>query len=161
MKLQKQILLVSALMLALAMPAWAQVEKAAMRTTGVSCGVCSAVSEVKLRRIAGVDKVSISKSNESVMVFYKPGALFQPAEIRKILEPLHVGIAQFQVSARGRVQEQGGKRFFVAGKDRFVLTSALSAPKVPAETSVVIEAILNDKISPMELRVLSFKPVTP
>ena len=159
MKPQKEILLSFALMLALAMSALAQVEKAAMRTKGISCGVCAVVSEVHLRGIVGVDKVTISKSNESVMVSYKPGAPFQPAEIRKVLEPLNVGIAQFQVSARGRVQDQGGKRFFVAGKDRFVLTSAANAPKVPSGTPVVIEGILNDKLNPMELKVLAFRPV--
>ncbi len=157
MNLHKQILLISALMLVLAMPVFAQVEKAAMHTTGVSCGVCSAVSELKLRRIAGVDKVTISKSQESVMVSYKPGALFLPAEIRKVLEPLKVGIAQFEVSARGSMQNQGGKQFFVAGKDRFVLSSAANAPRLPSETPVVVEAILNDKVSPMELRIVSFK----
>jgi len=159
MKLQKLVPLMPALMFAFALPAWAQVEKAAMRTTQLSCGVCAVVSEVQLRRIAGVDKVTISKSTEVVIVTYKPGALFLPEEIRKVLEPLKVGIAQFQVSARGHVQDQGGKRFFVAGRDRFVLTAAANAPKPPSGTPVLIEAILNDKLNPMELRVLSFKPV--
>lgn len=158
MKLHKQISLLSALVLASAMPILAQVEKATIRTTKISCGTCAAVSEFKLKRLAGVDKVTISLSNESVMVFYKPAANFQPAEIRKVLEPLYVGIAQFQVSARGRVQDQGGKRYFVAGKDRFVLAAAANAPKVPSETPVVVEAVLNDKLNPMEIRVLAFRP---
>jgi cation transport ATPase len=159
MKLPKQILLLSALVFGLAMPALAQVEQAAMRTTGISCGVCAVVSEVHLRAIAGVDKVTISKSAESVVVSYKPGALFQPAQIRKAVEGLNVGIAQFQISARGRVQDQSGKRFFVAGRDRFVLTSVANAPKVPSETPVMIEGVLNDRVNPMELRILTFKPV--
>lgn len=159
MKPRKEILLSFGLMLALAMSALAQVEKAAMRTKGISCGVCAVVSEVHLRGIAGVDKVTISKSAESVVVSYKPGAPFQPAEIRKAVEGLNVAIAQFEVSVRGRVQDEGGKRFFLAGKDRFVLASAANAPKVPSGTPVVIEAILNDKVNPMELRVLAFKPI--
>jgi hypothetical protein len=159
MKRQKEILLSCALMLALAMSAMAQVEKAEMRTKGISCGVCALVSEVHLRRISGVDKVAISKSAESVVVSFKPGAAFQPAEIRKAIEGLSVAIAQFEVSVRGRVQDQGGKRFFLAGKDRFVLASAANAPKVPSGSPVVIEAILNDKLNPMELRVLAFKPL--
>ena len=159
MKLHKQVLLGTALVLALAMPAFAQVEKAAMRTTGISCGVCAAVSEVNLRRITGVDSVAISKSNESVMVSYKPGADFRPVEIRKVFEPLNVTISQFQVSARGRVQDQDGKRFFVAGRDRFVLAAAApNMPKVPSGTPVIVEAVLNDKLNPMELRVLAFRP---
>ena len=51
-----------------------------------------------IRGIAGVDKVTISKSAESVVVSYKPGAPFQPAEIRKAVEGLNVAIAQFEVS---------------------------------------------------------------
>ena len=160
MKLHKQILLSSAVMVALAMPALAQVDMAAMRTVGIECGMCAALSELSLRRIEGVDKVTISKSNESVMIFYSPGALFQPEEIRRVFEPLRVFIEVFQVRARGQVQEQDGKRFFVAGKDRFVLAaSAPGAPKVPSGTPVVIEAVLDDQLDPMELTVLTFKTV--
>ena len=62
MKLHKQILLSSAVVVALAMPALAQVDMAAMRTIGIECGMCAALSELSLRRIEGVDKVTISKS---------------------------------------------------------------------------------------------------
>lgn len=159
MKLQEHVLISFAVVLAAAIPAMAQVEKAAMKTTGISCGVCAAVSEVNLRRITGVDKVTISRSAEAIMVAYKPGAPFQPAEIRKVLEPLNVGIVQFQISAKGRVEEQAGKRFFVAGKDRFLLAASANAPKVPAGTPVLIEGRLNDKLNPMELQVMTVKPV--
>jgi hypothetical protein len=161
MKLGRQIVLLGALALASAVPALAQVDKAAMRTTGIACGVCAMVSEVGLRKINGIDKVTISRSNEAIMIAYKPGAAFLPAEIRKVLEPLNVGIAQFQISARGRVEDQGGKLFFVAGRDRFVLTPpAANAPKVPTTGLVSIEGVLNDRRNPMELRVLAVKPVS-
>ena len=159
MKPQKEILLSFALTLAWAMPALAQVEKAVMRTNGISCGVCALVSEVHLRGIVGVDQVTISTSAESVVVSFKPGAPFQPAEIRDAIEGLNVSIVQFEVSVRGRVRDEGGKRFVLAGQDRFVLASAANAPKVPSGTPVVIEAILNDKLNPMELRVLAFEPI--
>ena len=160
MKQLQLILLPSALVIALAMPALAQVEMVAMRTIGIECGVCAAVSEINLRRIEGVDKVTISKSNESVMIAYSPGALFQPEEIREVLAPLFVQIKVFQVRARGIVQEQDGKRFFVAGKDRFVLAPASpGSPEVPSGTPVVIEAVLDDTPNPMELTVLTFKSV--
>ena len=55
MKLQKHMLLVFALLSASTRPAVAQVEKVAMRTTGISCGVCAAVSEANFKRMAGVD----------------------------------------------------------------------------------------------------------
>lgn len=160
MKLQENVFRIWVFVFALAAPAWAQVEKVAMRTTGISCGVCAAVSEISFRRMPGVDEVTISKSKESIVLSYKPGARFQPAEIRKVLDPLNVGIAEFQVSARGRVHDQAGKRFFMAGKDRFLLVpSAANAPRVPLDTPVVIQGVLNDKLSPMELKVLGFKRI--
>jgi copper chaperone CopZ len=159
MKLPDQMLLVSALALASAVPVAAQVEKVAMHTTGISCGVCAAVSEISFKRIPGVDKVSISLSQEAIMLSYKPGATFDPQGIRKVLQPLEVGVVQFQISARGRVQERDGKRFFVAGKDRFVLSQVANAPAIPSDTPILIEGILNDHVHPMEVKILNFKTI--
>jgi len=157
MKFQ-QILLLSSL-LTVALPAAAQVEKAAIRTTGISCGTCAAVSEFYLRRLPSIDKISISRKNEAVMVSYKPGATFQPKDLREALQKTDVGITQLQISARGRVQEQAGKRFFVAGKDRFLLVSAPNTPQLPSNTPVLIEAVVNDRTDPMELRIMTYKPL--
>jgi cation transport ATPase len=137
--------------------AHAQVDKAAMRTTGISCGECAAVSEVYLRRLDGIDKVTISKSQEVVVITYKPGSSFQPWDIRDALERTDVGVVQFQVSARGRLQEAGGKKYFVAGKDKFIL--AQTSVPVPADAMVEVQGIVNDKPDPMELKVLTVKPL--
>ena len=137
----------------------AQVEKVAMRTTGISCGVCAGLSEIYFRRLSGVDQVKISISNEAIMLTFKPGAAFDPAAIRKILQPLEVGVSQFQIGARGRVQEQAGKRFFIAGKDKFLVLDAVNSPTVPLDAPVRIEGILYDRATPMEVIVLSVKPV--
>src|ERR1041385_3504523 len=109
MKLHRQVLLV--LFGAIALPAMAQVDKVAIRTTGISCGTCAAVSEIYLKRLPNVDKVAISIKNEAVLVSYKAGATFQPKDLRDVLKKTEVGVTQFQISARGRVQEQAGKRF--------------------------------------------------
>jgi copper chaperone CopZ len=141
-------------------PLSAQVEKVAMRTTGISCGVCAAVSEVNLRRLPGVDKVTISRSKEAIMLSYKPGAgSFRPQEFRELLKPLEVGVVQFQISARGRVHEESGKRFFIAAKDKFEIVTVPNGTKVPLDTSLIVEGILNDQTSPMQLKILSIKPV--
>ena len=153
-------LLLSVLLLTLIMPLLSQVETVAMRTTGISCGVCAAVSEISLKQMTGVDRVAISLAKETIIISYKPGAAFSPRRIREVLQPLEVGVVQFQISARGCVQEQGGKRFFMAGKDRFVFVAAGDAP-IPRDTSIMIEAILNDRLDPMELKILSFKPLKP
>lgn len=160
MKPYKQIALLCGLALASTQPLLAQVDKTAMRTPGIACGACAAVAEINLRRLAGVDKVAISRGNETVVISHKPGATFHPAAIREVLEPLGVAIAQVQISARGRVQEQDGQRFFVAGKNKFAVVAAANAPKIPSGTLVLIEAVVNDRADPMELTVMTVKPLT-
>jgi len=145
------------LVVALTTPSFAQVEKVAMRTTGISCGLCAGLSEYYFKRMDGVDKVTISLSQEAIMLTYKPGATFAPAAIRRVLKSLEVGVVQFEINAQGRVQEQGGKRFFVAGKNKFVLAAAGNAPAIPLAAPVSIEAILNDHLDPMEVKILSFR----
>lgn len=147
-----------ALFVCAATPARAQVDRVALRTAGISCGECAAISEIYLRRLQGVQDVKISKSQEAVLITYKGGVAFEPWEIRDALERTDVGVVQFQISARGRLQEEKGKRFFVAGKDKFAL--AASSTKLPADTSVTVEGIVNDRTDPMELKVLKFTPIT-
>jgi|SRR5579862_8785937 len=157
MKLHKHFLLL-AVMAAMALPAMAQVERVAIRTTGISCGTCAAVSELYLKRLPNVDKVVISMKNEAVMVSYKAGSTFQPKDLRDVLKKTEVGVSQLQISAKGRVQDQSGKRFFIAGKDKFVLIAGSNSAQIPLNAAVSIEAIVNDRVDPMELRVMTFKP---
>src|ERR1700679_3423571 len=138
MKLQKQKLVLSFLILLPAIPLSAQVEKVAMRTTGISCGFCAGLSELSFRRVPGVDKVAISLPKEAIMLSYKPGAAFDPTGIRKILEPLKVGVVEFQISARGRVGEKSGKKFFRASKYLFALTAVPKSPAIPSNIPMII-----------------------
>src|SRR5207249_12084859 len=101
MKRPKLILLLSLFALIAAAPAFAQVEKVAMRTTGISCGACAAVSEDYLRQLNGIDKIKISLSSEAIMVSYKPGATFQPKDIRDALKKTDVGVVQLQIRPCG------------------------------------------------------------
>src|SRR5262245_35974422 len=96
---------ISALAVALlsAVPASAQVEQVAIKAGGLACGTCALVSEVNLRKLEGIEGVSISLSQEAVLVAYKPGALFRPQAILQVFEPLEVTIRQVQISARGRI----------------------------------------------------------
>jgi len=156
--MKKTRLMVVGAILGSAISLQAQVERVAMRTTGISCGMCAAVSEVYLRQLGGVDKIKISLSQEAIMVLYKPGAAFRPKDIRDALKKTDVGVTQFQISARGQVQQQNGKRLFIAGKDVFILVPSTGL-SVPADTPVVLEGILNDQTSPMELKVLTVNPI--
>jgi len=148
------------LTLAVAVPAAAQVEKAAMRTTGISCGTCAFVSEIYLSRLPDLDVITISKSQEAVMVTYKPGTRFQPKDLREALKKTEVGVVQFQISARGRAVEEGGRQLFLAGKDRFQINQKAKVPKIPANTLVQVEGIVDDSTDPMDLKVLTVKPLT-
>jgi len=147
-----------ALLMGLSSGGTAQVEKVAMRTTGISCGICAGLSEIYFRRLSGVDHVKISLKNEAIMLIYKPDAQFDPGAVRKILEPLKVGITQFQISARGQVSEVGGQRFFQAGKDKFLILDAIDSPMLPLNTPLQVEGILFDRERPMELKVLTVTP---
>jgi hypothetical protein len=157
---RKPLLLFSTLMVWQLVPAWAQVEKVAMRTTGISCGMCAVLSEIYFKRMPGVDKVKISLSQEAIMLTYKPGAAFDPAAIRKLLQSWKVGVVQFQISARGQIQRKGEKQFFLTGKDTFLVVSSpqdLSSAGAP----VLIEGIVDDHSNPMGVRVLDFKRAQP
>src|SRR2546425_3051313 len=159
MNVHKQLVALCALIVITALPAPAQVDRVAVRTTGISCGTCAAVSEFYLRRLPSIDKVNISLKNEAVMVSYKPGSAFQPKDLREIFQKTDVTVTQMQISARGRVQEQTGKRFFIAGKDKFLLVSAANTVQLPSDTPISIEAVVNDRATPMELRIMTFKAI--
>src|SRR5207247_9446056 len=117
--------------------------KVSIKTTGISCGTCAAVSEIYLRRLPSIDKINISMKNEAVLVSYKPGSSFQPKDLREVFQKTDVGVTQFQISARGRVQEQAGKRFFIAGKDTSLLISAANTPQAPLNTPVAARPATN------------------
>jgi hypothetical protein len=111
--------------------------------------------ETALRRLDGVDKISISISQQRFQVTYKPGASFQPREIRDAVAEAEVEVVRFRISARGRVDEEKGERFFVAGKEKFLL---VADSKVPFEGPVSIEGIVDDSAAPLRLKVLQSKP---
>jgi len=156
MNLPRLALLLPCFLLLPSAPALAQVDRVAMRTTGITCGTCAFVSEVYLRQLSGIDAIKISLSTESILVTYKPNAVFQPKDLRDALKKTDVGVLQFQVSARGRVHEQDGKRFLVAGRDRFVL-AASEGLEIPLDTPISVEAMLNDLTDPMQLKVMTVK----
>src|SRR5437667_11479843 len=106
MNLYKHIVALGALTVITALPAAAQVEKVAIKTTGISCGTCAAVSEVYLRRLPSIDKINISLKNEAVLVSYKPGSSFQPKDLREVFQKTDVGVTQIQIITVSGVTEQ-------------------------------------------------------
>ncbi len=135
----------------------AQVEKVYIRTTGISCGVCAAVSEVGFRRLPDVEHVSISLAKESILISYRQGGNFSLKAIHNILDPQKVGIVELEVTARGRVQEERGKRSFTAGKETFALSAGGNTPILPLDGPIYIEATLDERRQPLELTVRKFE----
>ena len=139
----------------------AQVEKVYIRTTGISCGVCAAVSEVGFRRLPDVEHVSISLAKESILISYRHNGSFSLKAIHDILDPQKVGIVELQITAQGRVQEERGRRFFIVGKERFTLAAGGITTVLPSDGPIYIEATLDDRPRPMELSVRKFERVRP
>lgn len=150
-----------ALLLAVRGRAAAQVEKVAIQTTGISCGVCAVVSEIQFKRIDGVERVKISLSTETVMLSYKPGAAFASLPIRQVLKPLGVGVLRLEVSAVGRMEEQGEKRWFVAGRNRFAVVPSADRTGIRLDAPASVLGIVDDAKEPPELRILSYRVLEP
>ena len=110
--------------------------------------------EIALRRLAGADKIWISISEQRFQVTYKSGASFQPQDIRGAVAKAGVEVLRFQITARGRVHEEAGKQFLIAGKDKFLL---VASPKMPSKGSISIEGTVDDSAGPLQLKVLHFK----
>jgi hypothetical protein len=56
------------------------------------------------------------------MVSYKTGAAFRPKDIRDALKKTDVGVTEFQISARGQVQQQSGSVYSLPAKMCFFLS---------------------------------------
>ncbi len=112
--------------------------------------------EVALRRLEGVDKISISISQQKFQVTYKPGATFQPSKLRAAVAKADVKVVQFHISARGAVREIAGKRYFVAGKNKFLV---VGAPEIYSEKPISVEGAVDDSADPLHLQVAQFKLV--
>ena len=112
--------------------------------------------EIAIGRLDGVEKVSISIPDQVFEVTYKPGAIFRPADLRAAAGQANVTVLQFHVRAQGQVQQEAGKRFFLAGKDKFLL---VDADKLPLGVPLSIVGSVNDASKPNELKVTEFKPL--
>jgi hypothetical protein len=112
--------------------------------------------EIALRRLDGVDKISISISEQRFQITYKAGAHFQPLQIRDAVAQADVEVVRFRIVARGRVVAEEGRQFFVATKDKFLLTAS---PKIPFNSTISIEGTVDDSSEPLRLKILTFKPL--
>ena len=113
--------------------------------------------EIALKRLEGVDKVTISIERQQFVVLYKPGASFQPALLREAVAQSSVTVLKFHVQARGKVEKQSTGLVLTAGKDKYALTA--DSVKLPLEREVIASGdVVNDRKLPYQLKVLDFKP---
>src|SRR5439155_6898822 len=121
MKAGKHIWLPALLMLVVGNPVLAQVSKVMADAKRITRPSCAAVMEIALRRLDGVDKISISVSEQRFQVTYKSGASFQLELMRDAEGKAGVEVVRFRIIARGRDHDEGGKGFFLARLDKFLL----------------------------------------
>jgi len=64
-------------------PAQAQISKAELIATGLTCSMCSKATYKQLQSIPGVEKITIDLNSSSFIIQYKPGTAVNVADIRK------------------------------------------------------------------------------
>ena len=96
-----------------------------------------------------------------IQVTYKPDARFQPQGIRDAAAQVDAEIVLLQIVARGRIERQGPNNYFVAGKDRFLLTNPESAPAGGAGELLSITGTVDDSASPYKLKLIESKKISP
>src|ERR1044072_2463079 len=109
------------------------------------------------RRLGGAEKISISVMEPKLHVTLMHGPASHPAEIRAAVGKAGVKVVRFRISARGRVEAHGGKRYFLAGEDKFLV----AGPGKIADGPVVIEGPVDDAAAPWQLKIIESKPPPP
>jgi copper chaperone CopZ len=147
-------LVTAAVMAFVQVAGFAQVEKVEILTSGISCGVCAAVSEVQFRRMEGIGNVTISLAKETITLHYKPDARFSVKEIEGVLEPLKVHILRMRMDARGFLEAgRDGKMLLVAGRNRIPVRLREGTGVIEAGTQLLLQGLIMGRGETMEYRV--------
>ncbi len=89
-------------------------------------------------------------------VTYKPDATFQPKALRDAVAKLGITVVRFHISLGGQVLEEGGKQFFIVGKERFLV---VNSPKLPTDSPIGAMGVVDDSTNPYELKIDDYKPL--
>ena len=106
--------------------------------------------ETALLSLDGVANAASKTSKQMFVVIYKPGASFQPKAIRDAVKEIGVDVVRFHIIARGTVNEEDGKQFFTAGKDRFLI---VNSTKQPVECTLGIAGTVDDSTIPPQVKI--------
>jgi hypothetical protein len=108
--------------------------------------------EVALRRrLDGVSDISISQREQTAEVRFEGDHAFSPAEFRKAVGEAGVKVVRFEVDACGAARDEAGKRWLIAGKNRWPLTGDRA---VPLGQPLCVTGRLDDRTDPP-----TFEPV--
>jgi hypothetical protein len=98
------------------------------------------------QRLEGVVDISISQSEQTVAVEFAYGrSVLSPAIFREALTNAGVEVLRFQIDACGAVEEAPGRRWFVAGANRFALDDD---GETPIGSPVCVVGSLDDASTP-------------
>ena len=142
-------------MLAVCIPASAQLDRVVAEAEGIDCLPCGPIIEMAMKEIPGVDKVAVSMSKQMVAITFKEGAAFLPKEFRDAIAKAAVRVLAFHVAMRGKVEPAGNQQYFVTGQDRFLIVKA--PPDLPVGTPLGIMAAVDDSSKPYKATIDDFK----
>jgi hypothetical protein len=106
--------------------------------------------ETALLRLDGVANAASKTSKQMFVVMYKSGASFQPKAIRDAVGEIGVEVVRFHIMARGTVNEEDGRQFFTAGKDRFLV---VNSSKLPTDGTLGIAGTVDDSTNPPQVKI--------
>jgi hypothetical protein len=111
--------------------------------------------ETAVRRLDGVESVSISMQARQLEVGYAPNARFQPQGIREAVAQVAVHVDQLVIVARGRLVREGEGAYFVAGQERYLVEDFSS---IPEGKLISITGIVDGSEPPYRLLIMQTRP---
>lgn len=139
--------LMAAAWLLVSSPAFAQVQRVVVETEGMSA-VCLPPLEGALRMDESIYKYATSVAKQMFSVVYYSGEKFDPLALRKIANQGEAYVLKFHVSAVGKLEKDGDRRFFVAGENRFLV---IGMEGVPPGVPIGVIGLVDDEVDPMTM----------
>jgi copper chaperone CopZ len=94
----KQLLLIA--LLAVGMTAQAQITKASLQASGLTCSMCSKAVKLAIEELSFVDKVQVDIKNQQYNVTFKDGQAFQVDELQKAVADAGFSVAKLSITAK-------------------------------------------------------------
>jgi copper chaperone CopZ len=146
-----KVLLLSCVCAFAALPAFGQLDRfvAEAMEGDIDCLPCAVTIEMSLKNVEGVDRISVSMSRQMVAATFKDGARFTPDKYREAIAKAEVRVKAFSVVMRGTAAQDGGKTYFVAGDNRFLVENPPS--NLPLGKLVKVTAAVDDSAQPYKI----------